>query len=117
MSYGIDLEPATAVRAGTATAATAGQWRAWAGRGQQAWADAAAAVQDVLLTGAVETYAGDSNQASQQLALGVESLGGRTVAAARTAVDADADADGQLAPAAQAHGQHHPAVVRSVNVV
>ncbi|HET8681410.1 MAG TPA: hypothetical protein VFM54_06005 [Micromonosporaceae bacterium] len=101
----LDLFPDLVATAGGQTAATSGQWAAWAGRAETLLRNAAADAREPVVTAAVEDHLSRWNPRMQGLAANADALGTNAASAANVVANADTASAGVLSSdAATAYG-------------
>lgn len=95
MGY-LDVHPPAVVQAGNNTAKTSSDWQTWAHNTETDLREAATAVHDGTVGGAVQTFLGNINPGMQGIARQVDALGSNTTSAANIVTNADGDATYQL---------------------
>lgn len=100
MSY-LDVRTEAVATAGANTAATSGGWQSLGSNVRAALTEAATAVREARVGGALEDFGADWNPKIERIAQQVTVVGGNTRAAAHTVHNADAHSASLL----HAHGQ------------
>lgn len=85
----LDVDPEAVAAAGSRTAATAGDWSAWAVRVETLLRDVAAGAADAVVTGDVEAHVSTLNPRLHRLAADAEALGINATSAAHVIVNID----------------------------
>ena len=85
----LDVDPETVAAAGSRTAATGGDWSAWAARVETLLRDAAAGAGDAVVTADVEGHVSALNPRLHRLAADAEALGINATSAAYVVVNTD----------------------------
>lgn len=105
MSF-IELNPEVVASAGQATAATAGEWEAWAGASETALRNSADSALDPVVTPAIEGFLAAINPKLKGMAPQADALGVNATSASHTMSNSDSESTGQLtAYGSQVQGQ------------
>lgn len=90
MSF-VELNPENVVAAGNATAATAGEWEAWAGASESALRTSASSAMDPVVTPAIEGFLASINPAMKSMAPRANNLGVNATSASHTMSNSDGE--------------------------